>query len=117
MHDLGYFPHTAMKCPDLENPMNGRVNAKKQTLDSTAEYECNNGFILAGGDRVRRCLAGGSWSGKAPLCECKFMCIIIYFMACSCALLLFADKQHSKYSNQSDTTICKSREERMCSIH
>ena len=73
MHDLGYFPHTAMKCPDLENPMNGRVNVKKQTLDSTAKYECNDGFILDGGDRVRRCLAGGSWSGKAPLCECKFI--------------------------------------------
>ena len=82
------LPHTAMKCPDLERPMNGRVNAKKQTLNSRAEYECNDGYILTRGDRVRKCLAGGSWSGKAPLCECK-----------SCALLLFHAlqiKQHSK---------------------
>ena len=66
-----------MKCPDLEKPMNGKVNAKKQTLHSEAEYECNGGYILTGGDRVRKCLAGGSWSGKAPLCECKFMCITL----------------------------------------
>ena len=67
-----------MKCPDLEKPLNGRVNVKKQTLDSTAEYKCKEGFVLTGGDRVRKCLAGGSWSGKAPLCMCKFMCIIIW---------------------------------------
>ena len=60
-----------MKCPDLKKPMNGRVEIKKQTLDSTATYKCNEGFKLTGGDRVRKCLAGGSWSGKAPLCECK----------------------------------------------
>ena len=67
-----------MKCPDLENPLNGRVNVKKQTLDSTATYKCKEGFVLTGGDRVQKCLAEGSWSGKAPLCKCKFMCIIIW---------------------------------------
>ena len=66
-----------MKCPDLAKPMNGKVNAKKLKIDSRAEYECNDGYILTGGDRVRKCLAGGSWSGRAPFCECKFMCIII----------------------------------------
>ena len=70
-----------MKCPDLENPMNGRVNMKNQTLDSTAEYECNGGYNLTGGNRVRKCLAGGSWSGKAPLCECKFVSFIILWLA------------------------------------
>ena len=68
-----------MKCPDLEKPLNGDVNMKNQTLDSTAEYERNNGFTLTGGDHVRRCLAGASWSGKAPFCQCKFVCFI---MAC-----------------------------------
>ena len=71
-----------MKCPDLENPMNGRINVTNQTVDSAAEYMCIDGFTLTGGDGVRICLAGGSWSGQAPLCECKFMCFIIYFMAC-----------------------------------
>ena len=68
-----HLPHTAMKCPDLENLLNGKVNVKKQTLDSTAEYKCKEGFVLTGGDRVRKCLTGGSWSGKAPLCKCKFV--------------------------------------------
>ena len=63
--------------------MNGKVNAKKLNIDSRAEYECNDGYILTGGNRFRKCLAGGSWSGKAPFCECK-----------SCALLLFHVKQH-----------------------
>ena len=62
-----------MKCPDLEKPMNGRVKVKKQMLNSTAEYKCNEGFVLTGGDQVRKCLAGGSWSGKAPFCQCKVM--------------------------------------------
>ena len=61
--------------------MNGRVNAKKQTLNSRAEYECNDGYILTGGDRVRKCLAGGSWSGKAPLCECK-SCALLRIISC-----------------------------------
>ena len=68
-----------MKCPNLEKPMNGKVNVMKRTLYSIVEYECHNGYILTGGSGVRICLAGGSWSGKAPFCECKF---IICFMAC-----------------------------------
>ena len=66
-----------MKCPDLAKPINGKVKVKKLNIDSIAEYECNDGYKLTGGDRVRKCRAGGSWSGRAPLCECKFMCIII----------------------------------------
>ena len=66
-----------MKCPDLAKPINGKVNAKKLNIDSIAEYECNDGYTLTGGDSVRKCLAGGSWSGRAPLCECKFMCITL----------------------------------------
>ena len=60
-----------MKCPDLKKPMNGRIEVKKQILDSTATYKCNGGYKLTGGDHVRKCLAGGSWSGKAPFCQCK----------------------------------------------
>lgn len=74
-----------MKCPDLENPLNGRVNVNKQTLDSTAKYKCNEGFVLNGGDHVRKCLAGGGWSGKAPLCKCKFICIIFWVQVPLCS--------------------------------
>ena len=98
MHDL-IIPLAAMKCPDLANPMNGRVIVEKQTLDSTAEYECNNGFILDGGDRVRRCLAGGSWSGKAPLCDCKLISWL-------------ADQSNTQNVVTNKTEACKSEKER-----
>ena len=62
---------TARKCPELTNPIDGRVRVGKQTVDSIAKYECDDEFILTGGDRVRKCLAGGRWSGKAPFCQCK----------------------------------------------
>lgn len=88
-----------MKCPVLENPMNGHVEAKERTLGSIAEYDCNDGFILTGDGRVRKCLAGGSWSKKAPFCECKFMCIVSYF---------------SDQARQ-DVSICKP--EKACSIY
>ena len=55
--------------------MNGRVEAKKRTLGSLAEYECNGGFELTGGNQVRECLATGNWSGIAPFCQCKVTCI------------------------------------------
>ena len=71
MHDLILLPHTAIKCPDLEKPMNGRVQAKERTFHSTAKYECNDGFELTSGNQVRKCLATGNWSGIAPFCQCK----------------------------------------------
>ena len=64
---------TARKCPELTDPIDGKVRVGKQTIDSTAKYECDEGFILIGGNGVRKCLAGGRWSGKAPICQCKFI--------------------------------------------
>ena len=55
--------------------MNGRVEAKNRTFGSIAEYECQEGFELRGGDQVRECLATGIWSGIAPFCQCKVTCI------------------------------------------
>ena len=78
MHDLILLPHTAIKCPDAEilKPMNGRVEAKERTFGSIAEYACNDGFELAGGNKVRKCLGTGNWSGIAPFCQCKITCIV-----------------------------------------
>ena len=60
-----------MKCPELINPIHGKVKVQAQTVGSTAEYRCDETYVLTGGDRVRKCLAGGRWSGKAPFCQCK----------------------------------------------
>ena len=66
-----FFVSLAVKCSELEDPMNGRVNLEEQTYPSKADYRCNDGFDLVG-DSHRTCQADGSWSGNAPFCECKF---------------------------------------------
>ena len=71
MYDLIPPPDTAMKCPELTNPIDGKVKVQAQTVGSTAEYRCNETYVLTAGDRVRNCLTGGRWSGKAPFCQCK----------------------------------------------
>ena len=105
MHDLILLPHTAIKCPDAEilKPMNGRVVAKEQTFGSIAEYACNDGFELTGGNKVRECLATGSWSGIAPFCQCKITlhCIIVQI------------KQHSIIRH---LITCESKRKGVCNI-
>ncbi len=41
---------------------------------TTATYQCNDGYSLASGDRVRTCTGDGTstvgqWSGTAPVCS------------------------------------------------
>ena len=38
-------------------------------INSTAEYECVNGFLLVG-DRLRTCTLSG-WTGIEPVCQGK----------------------------------------------
>ncbi len=54
-------------CGALANPTNGTVNAGATTLDNTATYSCNAGY-LANGATTRTCLADGTWSGAAATC-------------------------------------------------
>lgn len=51
--------------PSVEN---GQVTGKEYTFQRSAEYSCNDGFLLDG-DRKRVCLADGSWSGRTPVCQ------------------------------------------------
>ena len=40
---------------------------------TTATYDCANGYGLVGGNKVRQCVASslgsGEWDGTAPLCQ------------------------------------------------
>ena len=62
---------TAIECPSLPDPENGRVTLSGNTLGSSATYSCDNGFGLVG-KSIRLCLADGTWSEKEPTCESKF---------------------------------------------
>ncbi len=44
--------------------------------NTTATYSCDNGYGLSGGDDVRACVQSpGEWSGIAPTCQGKFLCV------------------------------------------
>ena len=59
--------------------MNGMVNythsePRPYSFGTTAEYRCERGFGLSGGDSTRSCEGDGLsltgvWSGDAPRCE------------------------------------------------
>ena len=60
------------QCPDLGDSIeNGKVvvTPTARTVNSTAEYSCNDGYKLNQGDVKRICQAGGIWSGEGPQCS------------------------------------------------
>ena len=52
------------RCDDPHDPDYGYCKSDGYT----AEYYCNDGYDLWGGDRVRKC-HDGYWGGKAPKCR------------------------------------------------
>ena len=65
------FCLTVADCGFLEDPENGAVMLSGSTVDSTATYECDAGYVLVGGEDTRMCQENGEWSGTAPSCICK----------------------------------------------
>ena len=62
-----YF--SAITCPDLTPPSNGRVTPFGNTAGSLALYQCNDGYEIASGfSTTRTCGDDGEWSGSAPTC-------------------------------------------------
>ena len=58
----------AVDCGTLPNPDFGRVVITTTKFAGAAKYSCNDGFMLVG-VALRRCTAGGVWSGEAPICK------------------------------------------------
>ena len=71
-------------CPELSRVENGNIQLSSgQLLGTTAEYICDDGFVIDGGDNVRRCSSNGAsvigvWTGRAPSCLSMFMDIIMH---------------------------------------
>ena len=62
----------AVDCGDPDAPDdNGSVNVTSTTLDSTAIYSCNEGYIINGTKTVI-CQANETWSDTAPVCKRKW---------------------------------------------
>ncbi len=58
-----------LDCGGLVHPANGTVLLPSgTTYSSTAQYECDIGFVLQG-EAQRTCLITGQWSGNTPNCS------------------------------------------------
>ena len=84
MQQYSKLIHTVVQCPDLSDSIeNGEVvvTPTARTVNSTAEYSCNDGYRLDNGVAKRTCQAEGTWSGQAPQCsEYNIVIIIIIIM-------------------------------------
>ena len=62
------FPHPAVMCPALLDPINGAVTWTSLTEGGVATYVCDDGFELEG-SMTRTCESSGMWSGEEPMCR------------------------------------------------
>ncbi|XP_053106933.1 P-selectin isoform X6 [Hemicordylus capensis] len=62
----------AMQCHTLQSPNQGRMNCshpfEEFAYQSTCEFACEPGFVLAG-TNATHCLASGNWSAPLPTCQ------------------------------------------------
>ncbi|XP_064386331.1 sushi, von Willebrand factor type A, EGF and pentraxin domain-containing protein 1-like isoform X3 [Halichondria panicea] len=59
-----------INCGSLDAPSNGAVDTSSGiTYLRRANYTCNPGYTLTGGEGTRTCQANGMWSSSQPACE------------------------------------------------
>ncbi|XP_064386320.1 CUB and sushi domain-containing protein 1-like isoform X2 [Halichondria panicea] len=59
-----------VNCGSLDAPSNGTVDTSSGTTYlRRANYTCNPGYTLTGGEGTRTCQANGMWSSSDPACE------------------------------------------------
>ena len=57
-------------CQSLSQPDHGHISMSERKFESTANFSCNEGFIIHGSSN-RTCLKDGSWSGTETVCRGK----------------------------------------------
>ena len=61
-------------------------------MNSVVTYYCNTGYALQGSE-TRRCASNGRWTGTAPecigktLCVCVRACVCVVRVCCACVCL------------------------------
>ena len=68
---------STVRCSELPNPTNGRVDQQGNRPGDRALYACTTGYELVG-QSLRTCQNNGQWSGEAPSCESEFFLFIMY---------------------------------------
>ncbi|KAH9489925.1 hypothetical protein Btru_038468, partial [Bulinus truncatus] len=58
---------TAVYCPELIPPVNGRMNGSSTSYDSVITFACNKGYKIVG-SQERTCQTNGTWSGQEATC-------------------------------------------------
>ena len=65
-----YVFSVVVHCSDLEELPNGHITGNGTSYQSTALYECNEGYLLIGTALVS-CQATGQWTSTIPTCASK----------------------------------------------
>jgi hypothetical protein len=56
----------------------GKIIGDHMTYGYEIQYECDDGYILVGGDAIRSCSSCGEWTGKMPSCA-GMLCVLLVF--------------------------------------
>ncbi|XP_062523390.1 sushi, von Willebrand factor type A, EGF and pentraxin domain-containing protein 1-like isoform X2 [Corticium candelabrum] len=59
------------RCPTPVALLNGSMFGDNFTYDSSITYQCNREYQLTFGNKRRKCLSTGQWSGFTPYCQHK----------------------------------------------
>ena len=65
-----FLTKTAVTCPDIHPPSNGKIHISGNIPGSITQYQCNDGYRLTE-TAQRTCQYDGRWNGKAPTCTRK----------------------------------------------
>ena len=65
-----WYVTTVIDCGELSPPTYGTVSVTSTTYTSVANYSCNTGYDLVGGNESV-CLITGVWSAPQPQCRSK----------------------------------------------
>ena len=61
---------TAIECPELGDPTNGRKIGDQHTFQNVVQFTCNRGYVLIGSKSLF-CQASGKWNGTVAECMRK----------------------------------------------